>query len=136
MKFENPPAPVGYGGFLFFGIIDDIEHFGGGFDEDFCTGLEQFVCGTITPEAADGKHTAGRGGFHIGIGIAEVEKLLRREFKLICDLQRGEGVGFDGDIGQGAMDDFEMPAWEKFFDHNLCEMVWLVREDSQTQSAF
>jgi hypothetical protein len=75
-------------------IIEDVEEFGGGVDEGFCAGGEKFVGGAVSPEAADGEHTAGCGGKHIDIGVTDVEELLRGDFEMICDSQSKVGMGF------------------------------------------
>ena len=81
------------GGFLFAPIVNNIEHFGGGVDEHSCAGGEEFIGGSIAPDAADGKHPRGYGRLHIGAGIAKVKELFGRDSEFLYDLQCHSGVG-------------------------------------------
>jgi len=97
------------------------------FNEDFCAGSEQFICGAVAPEAADGKHACCDGGLHIGIGVAEVEDLFVRDIELPDNSHSQCGVGLQGDIGKRALDDFELPLREELFDDDFCEAVIFIR---------
>lgn len=135
-RIKNPSvALVVMEGFLFAPVFNNIEDFGGGLDEQFSAGGEQFVGGAVAPEAADGKHTGSDGGFHIGVCVAQIQELSGWDGETFCDLNRAGRVGFDRDIGQGALDDFESPLRKELFDDNFCKAVIFIGEDYHRQAA-
>ncbi len=91
-KNENPSI-VYRGVFILRPIVDNIEYFGGGVDKRLCAGFEEFIRGSVAPDAADGKHPRGYGRLHIGAGIAKVKELFGRNSEFLYDLQRHRGVG-------------------------------------------